>query len=117
MIMFIDEIGDIDKFNGGDFIKLIRSKLQLHKNVTYLFAGSHESVTENIFIKSSGPFYRFAQLSAIDTIDKELFKIFLKQKSRTRGLIVEEPILYNLLEITRGHPTPSSYVGNYIFML
>ncbi|MEA3360397.1 MAG: ATP-binding protein [Thermodesulfobacteriota bacterium] len=104
MIMFIDEIGDIDKFNGGDFIKLMRSKLQLHKNVTYLFAGSHESVIENIFIKRSGPFYRFAQLSAIDTIEKESFKSFIKQKFNKTGLIVEEPILYDLLEITSGHP-------------
>lgn len=104
MIMFIDEIGDIDKFNGGDFIKLMRSKLQLHTNVTYLFAGSHESVIENIFIKSSGPFYRFAQLSAIDTIEKESFKLFLKRKFDEAGLIVEEPVLHDLLEITSGHP-------------
>jgi uncharacterized protein len=104
MIMFIDEIGDIDKFNGGDFIKLMRSKLQLHKNVTYLFAGSHESVMENIFIKKSGPFYRFAQLSPVDTIEKESFKLFLKQKFNKTGLIIEEPGLYTLLEITRGHP-------------
>jgi len=104
MVMFIDEIGDIDKFNGGDFIKLMRSKLQLHTNVTYLFAGSHESVMENIFIKSSGPFYRFAQLSAIDTIEKESFKLFLKRKFQKAGVIVEEPVLHNLLEITGGHP-------------
>ena len=104
MVMFIDEIGDIEKFNGGDFIKLMRSKLQLHTNVTYLFAGSHESVMENIFIKSSGPFYRFAQLSGIGTIEKESFKLFLKRKFRKSGLIVEEPVLHDLLEITCGHP-------------
>ena len=104
MVMFIDEIGDIDKFNGGDFIKLMRSKLQLHTNVTYLFAGSHESVMENIFIKSSGPFYRFAQLSAIDTIEKESFKLFLKRKFRKAGFVIEEPVLHDLLEITGGHP-------------
>jgi len=104
MVMFIDEIGDIDKFNGSDFIKLMRSKLQLHTNVTYLFAGSHESVMENIFIKSSGPFYRFAQLCAIGTIENESFKLFLKRKFRKAGFIVEEPVLHDLLEITGGHP-------------
>lgn len=104
MVMFIDEIGDIDKFNGGDFVKLMRSKLQLHANVTYLFAGSHESVMENIFIKSSGPFYRFAQLSAIDTIEKEAFKLFLKRKFRKAGFVIEEPVFRDLLEITGGHP-------------
>jgi AAA+ ATPase superfamily predicted ATPase len=104
MVMFIDEIGDIDKFNGGDFIKLMRSKFQLHTNVTYLFAGSHESVIENIFIKSSGPFYRFAQLSAVDSIEIESFALFLKRKFNKAGLIVEEPVLRDLLGITSGHP-------------
>jgi AAA+ ATPase superfamily predicted ATPase len=65
MIMFFDEIGDVGKFNGESLIKLMRSKFQLHSNVTYLFAGSHASVIQNIFVDHSGPFYRFGQLSPV----------------------------------------------------
>lgn len=104
MIMFIDEIGDIDKFNGNDFIKLMRSKFQLHKHVTYLFAGSHESVIKNVFIKKTGPFYRFAQLSQVSAIDKVSFITFIKSKFKEVNLDIEETALDTLLELTKGHP-------------
>jgi hypothetical protein len=104
MIMFIDEIGDIEKFNGVDLIKLMRSKFQLHQHVTYLFAGSHESVVENIFVKKSGPFYRFGQLYGIDAIEKESFKKFIRGKFNKVKLPIEESALDALLNLTKGHP-------------
>jgi len=67
MIMFIDEIGDVNKLNGNKLIKLTRSKFQLRSSVTYLFAGSYKSVIDNIFVKESGPFYRFGQLVPINS--------------------------------------------------
>lgn len=104
MIMFIDEIGDIEKFNGIDFIKLMRSKFQLHQHVTYLFAGSHESVIENIFVKKTGPFYRFGQLFAVDAIEKESFKVFIHDKFKQVNLDIEKTALDALLKLTNGHP-------------
>lgn len=104
MIMFIDEIGDIHKFNGGALIKLMRSKFQLHQNVTYLFAGSHEGVMENVFIKNTGPFYRFAQLLQIETIEKDIFKSFLNKRFNKVGISIDESALNDLLNITNGHP-------------
>lgn len=101
MIMFIDEIGDIEKFNGVDFIKLMRSKFQLHKHVTYLFAGSHESVIENIFVKKTGPFYRFGQLYAVNAIEEESFKIFIRSKFNEVNLHIEESSLDTLLGLTK----------------
>jgi len=104
MIMFIDETGDIARFNGDDFIKLMRSKFQLQKHVTYLFAGSHESVIKNIFVKKTGPFYRFGQLFAVDAIEKESFKIFIQDKFNQVNQQVEESALDTLLDLTNGHP-------------
>lgn len=104
MIMFIDEIGDIEKFNGIDFIKLMRSKFQLHKHVTYLFAGSHESVIENVFVKKSGPFYRFGQLYEVNAVGKESFKIFIRGKFNEVNLQIEDTALDALLDLTKGHP-------------
>ncbi|MCK4764386.1 MAG: ATP-binding protein [Candidatus Aminicenantes bacterium] len=104
MVLFIDEIGDIDKFNGTEFIKLMRSKFQLHSHVTYLFAGSHESVVKNVFIKKSGVFYRFAQLCGVAAIEKVSFKAFLKNKFKEVNLDVRETALDAVLELTEGHP-------------
>jgi len=104
MIMFIDEIGDIDKFDSGNLIKLMRSKFQLHNNVTYLFAGSQQSVIENIFVDKTGPFYRFGQLMPIDTIQKDAFKEYLILKFNEVKVNFTHKALDYLLDITDGHP-------------
>ena len=104
MIMFIDEIGDIDKFDSGNLIKLMRSKFQLHTNVTYLFAGSQQGVIENIFVDKTGPFYRFGRLMPIGTIQKEAFKKYLILKFNEVKVDFTDKALAYLLDITDGHP-------------
>ena len=104
MIMFVDEIGDIDKFDGESLIKLMRSKYQLHSNVTYLFAGSHASVIQNIFVDHSGPFYRFGQLTPLGIIERDIFKKFIKRKFSKVDLCPTDEALDLLLDITNGHP-------------
>jgi len=104
MIMFFDEIGDVGKFNGESLIKLMRSKFQLHSNVTYLFAGSHASVIQNIFVDHSGPFYRFGQLSPVSVVERDIFKKFIKRKFNQVDLHATDDALELLLNITNGHP-------------
>lgn len=104
MIMFYDEIGDIEKFNGKEIIKLMRSKFQLHSNVTYLFAGSQQSIIENIFVKQSGPFYRFGQLIPLGNIDLKSLKKFIKDRYNTEKINISVDALETILNITKGHP-------------
>ena len=69
MVVFIDEFGDIEKF-GDDFIKKLRSYMQTHKNVTYIFVGSQPSVMNNIFLNKQNAFFNFASLMNLDILDK-----------------------------------------------
>lgn len=104
MIMFIDEIGDVNKLNGNKLIKLMRSKFQLHSSVTYLFAGSYKSVIDNIFVKESGPFYRFGQLVPINSIDKTDFSSFISNKFDKLKISITKNAIDFLLKVTDGHP-------------
>lgn len=104
MFMFYDEVGDLEKFNGKDIVKLMRSKFQLHSNVTYLFAGSHQSVIENIFMKQSGPFYRFGQLFPLGFIDSESLKQYITQRFKSVKISITDDALEGILNISKGHP-------------
>jgi len=104
MIMFYDEIGDIEKFDGNEIVKLLRSKFQLHTNITYLFAGSQQSTIENIFVKHSGPFYRFGHLLPISYIDNNKLKQFIKNKYKLVNINISDDSLDKIVEITKGHP-------------
>ena len=56
LIVFLDEFGELHHLGDG-VIKLFRSVLQTHKNVSYVFAGSQESLMNKIFVDNNSPFY------------------------------------------------------------
>ena len=63
-----DEFGDIKKLDGNDIVKLIRAKIQMHKNAAYIFSGSYESVMQELFVSKNAPFFRMARIISLDNI-------------------------------------------------
>ena len=102
MIVFIDEFGDIEKF-GQDFIKKIRSYMQKHENVIYIFAGSQTSVMNNIFLNNENAFFNLASLMNIDVLEKKESIKFLKDLKIMDKTFNDESIEY-LCASTKFHP-------------
>ena len=69
LIVFLDEFGELHHLGDG-VIKLFRSVLQTHKNVSYVFAGSQESLMNKIFVDNNSPFYKFGKLIHLDVLDE-----------------------------------------------
>jgi len=102
MIVFIDEFGDVEKF-GQDFIKKLRSYMQTHKNVVYVFAGSQASVINNIFLNKENAFFNFASLMNIDVLEKESTMKFLEKLTIENKTFSKESIA-KLETATNFHP-------------
>lgn len=102
MIVFIDEFGDIEKF-GQDFIKKLRSYMQTHKNIVYIFAGSQTSVINNIFLNKDNAFFNFATLMNIDVLEKESTFKFL-HSLKIDDKIFTPNAIDKLYECTIFHP-------------
>jgi len=102
MIVFIDEFGDIEKF-GQDFIKKLRSYMQTHENVVYIFAGSQTSVINNIFLNKENAFFNFASLMNIDVLeDESTFKFLEELKIDNKSF--SKDVIEKLKELTKFHP-------------
>ncbi|RLA83835.1 MAG: hypothetical protein DRG78_03180 [Epsilonproteobacteria bacterium] len=102
MIVFIDEFGDIEKF-GQDFIKKLRSYMQTHTNVIYIFAGSQTSVINNIFLNKENAFFNFATLMSIDMLQKDSTLEFLSNLVIDKKSFSTEAIS-KLYDSTKFHP-------------
>jgi hypothetical protein len=99
-----DEFGDINKLNGNQLVKTFRAKLQHHKNATYLFSGSYESVMQNIFMDTNSPFYRFARIIHLGFIEKEDFFRYYQTILAKENVPAKEDVIRNILDFTKGHP-------------
>ena len=102
MIVFIDEFGDIEKF-GQDFIKKLRSYMQTHKNVVYVFAGSQTSVINNIFLNNDNAFFNFASLMNIGVLEEKATVEFLSALKIEKKTLSKEAIDH-LHKMTNFHP-------------
>ncbi len=102
MIVFIDEFGDIEKF-GKDFIKKLRSYMQTHESVVYLFAGSQTSVINDIFLNKENAFFNFASLMNIDVLEYESSNRFLKEL-KVEEKALSENAIKRVYEVTKFHP-------------
>jgi len=104
MVCVFDEFGDIKKLDGNKIVKLFRSKIQLHKNTSYLFSGSYESVMSNLFLEKNAPFFRFARILKLTEIEKDKFFEFYKIQLQKQQIKTEDNYLNQILDFTRGHP-------------
>lgn len=88
LFFFYDEFGDIKKFDGEEVLKLARSKFQRHRRVSYVFAGSYESVMKEIFADGKSAFYKFGRIVYLAEIAREDFTKYIDSKFQEEGISI-----------------------------
>lgn len=105
MVCAYDEFGDITKFDKKDeLVKLFRSKIQQHKNSTYIFSGSHESVMQAMFVTRESPFYRMARIVHLSYLGKDALVKHLQSRFIEAEINCREDFPEQIAEITHCHP-------------
>jgi uncharacterized protein len=102
LIVVLDEFQDIFRIN-ANLARMLRSVMQNHKKINYIFMGSNESMIREVFEKRDSSFYRFGTLFTLGKIPEDKFLIFLNE--RFRPLTKEGGnISGEILKITGSHP-------------
>lgn len=104
MIVAFDEFQEITELDGIRIEKLLRSKIQHHKDVAYLFAGSKVSMMVEMFGSYERAFYKFGKIMPIGKISSEKLKEFIVDKFKATGKIIEKNTLDKILAFVSGHP-------------
>lgn len=102
LILVIDEFQDLRRLHESPLGQM-RSIMQHHKHVNYVFLGSQESMMRSIFEDKSSPFYHFGYLMYLDKIPEQEFLKFLGDNFRK---ITPDPALVSseILDFTQSHP-------------
>ena len=74
-----DEFQDIVRLSDDFILEQMRSVIQHHEAVTYLFLGSIESVMTKIFSSRSSPFFHFAKIMSLDGLDIDELFLYTKE--------------------------------------
>jgi len=93
------EIRHIDK----QLDRQLRSIIQYHKKINYIFLGSQESLMRDIFEKKKSPFYHFGVVLPLAKLPVRDFMDFLSTGFKNRHP-KPEAVAGKILDITGAHP-------------
>lgn len=101
-IVILDEFQEIKNI-GNELDRKLRSIIQFHQKINYVFLGSQESLIRDIFEKKKSAFYHFGSLFTLNKIHYDHFLAYL-----AKGFVSiydnEIEISEEILKITKSHP-------------
>jgi AAA+ ATPase superfamily predicted ATPase len=117
IILVFDEFQEISLIDGLKMEKLMRSRFQHHKNVSYVFIGSKEHLLRQMFEEKTRAFFKFARPLSLGPIPKKEFTPFIIQKFKQTGKKVTNETIEDVLNFTHGHPYFTQYLCHEIWYM
>ncbi len=115
-IKFIfDEFQDISNLADKNILEQLRSVIQHHENVTYVFLGSIESIMTHIFENKSSPFFHFARMMPLAGLDVNELSSYIFSEFDKKNIQYENSAIVQTLNFLQGHPDYSMQVFQSIF--
>jgi len=117
IIIFFDEFQDIVNFDDKNILNSLRATVQLHKNITYIFAGSVEKIMNNIFIDNNSSFYKFCRIIELESFDCDEIVPQIKKLFDSKNIKIEIKDIRYILDKLQGHPYNSAKTIQEIYFL
>lgn len=102
VIVVMDEFQEVSRLD-INLVRQLRSVMQHHQHVNYVFLGSQESMIREIFEKKKSPFYHFGFLLTLSKINRSDFRNYLEGGFRLQRES-SEAIVNDILDFTKCHP-------------
>ena len=99
-----DEFQEIESLDGEHMQREIRSKIQHHEKVAYVFAGSRKHLLDKIFADKTRPLYRIGKPLYLGPIPANDFVSFIRKKFELGGMRLSQEIAHEIMSITGCHP-------------
>jgi len=107
------EIRRIDPF----MLNWMRSSFQRHREISYIFLGSKQSLMEEIFSSAKSPFYEFATKMNLSVISREELFHFIEQNFKKNALPIRKQTIDSILDKSECQPHFTQYFASVVFDL
>ena len=103
-IIVFDEFQEILNLDDDEIERTLRSHIQFHQGIAYVFMGSKKHLIFQLFNDINRPFYKSGRLFPLYKIKSEDFSPFIARKFRKNKIQIEISLISKVLEITECHP-------------
>ena len=100
-----DEFQDVMNLpDSKETLALLRSKVQFHGDIPYIFAGSIRNRMSDIFSSPDSPFFKSAIAVDVGSLDANVFSAFLKEKFGKGRRKITDEILAEIISTAESVP-------------
>jgi len=117
LAVFIDEFQEVRAFDGSALEKAMRALFQQQPRVSYVFAGSKESLMWEMVRSRRSPFFRSGPTLSLGPIPSEEFKKYLSGKFRKSGISITPDRLDEILAISDEIPFNVQYLCHALWIV
>ncbi|MFA5812621.1 MAG: AAA family ATPase, partial [bacterium] len=105
LVVVFDEFQDILNLpDARETLAILRSRIQFHRDISYIFAGSVRNQMSEIFTDPESAFFKSAVSVEVGPIDADVFARFLTAKFKIGKRSVDSGLLEKLIELAEFVP-------------
>ena len=114
-VVVFDEFQQITETDGEKTERRLRSAIQTHEHVSYLFVGSKRHLLHDLFSNPNRPFYRSGKIFPLEKIASGHLQKFVKKRFNGAGVDIDEKTLGLIVETTECHPYYTQYLCHVLY--
>lgn len=105
LMIFFDEFQDVTELkNSDEILAVMRSRIQMHSDIAYVYAGSVRSRMDDIFYSPDSPFYKSAIPVKVANINKLDFGNYIIERFKSGGRVVSGEYIQRIFELANENP-------------
>lgn len=116
LVIVLDEFQEVAEFGlGARFEQVMRSVIENHSEIGYVFLGSKTHMLKRMFAAPSRPFYRSAQTFSLALPPEDEGLKFLVDKFTSVGMSIGAPVAKKIVELSGNVPYYLQALGSWTF--
>ncbi|MEZ4697328.1 MAG: ATP-binding protein [Rhodothermales bacterium] len=115
VVVVYDEFQRLLEYETDTVERSLRSAVQQHEGVAYLFLGSRKHLIQRMFLDSRRPLYRSAGHYPLGPIDTVHWRPFIRERFETGDKLIDDALIDKLCEMTEGHPFYTQHLAHALF--
>lgn len=115
LTVIFDEFQQINVFKTDRIEKILRSYIQRHKNISYIFSGSQRHILQDMFNNPNRPFYRSSKHFTLGPIAHDTFSMFIQKRFNETGKQISQKLASEITNYCEQHPYYVQYLSSIVW--
>jgi len=114
LVIAFDEFQEVANYTEDGFEKRLRSFIQQHANICYIFSGSQQHLITEMFSSNNRAFYKLAESFPLDKIDTKHYIHWVQNLFARKNVHLPAELIEEITTRFENHPM---YIQNFLFHL